>query len=83
MPHDAEVHIAIFLPSLRGGGVERVMLHLAGGFVERGYPVDLVLAKAEGPYLSHVPKAVKLVNFKTSRVLFSLPSLVRYLRLEF
>ena len=74
--------VAIFLPSLRGGGAERVMVNLARGFVERGLQVDLVLAKAEGPYLSQVPQSVRVVDLKSKRVLYSLPGLVRYLRRE-
>ncbi len=44
--------IAIFLPSLRGGGAERMMVNLSKGFAKCGLKVDLVLTKAEGPYLS-------------------------------
>ena len=72
--------ISIFLPSLRGGGAERVMLFLARGFAEKGYAVDLVLAKREGPYLSQVAKNVNVVDLMAGRVLASLPALVRYLR---
>lgn len=75
-------YLALFLPSLRGGGAERVMVNLARGFVERGLDVDLVLAKAEGPYLSRVPSEVRVVDLGASRVLASLPGLVRYLRQE-
>lgn len=74
--------VALFLPSLRGGGAERVMVNLARGFSERGLRVNLVLAKAEGPYLSHVPSTVRSVDLRASRVLASLPSLVHYLRSE-
>jgi len=72
--------ISIFLPSLRGGGAERVMLYLAWGFVERGYEVEFVLAKRVGTHLSEVPKNIKVVDLKAGRVLKSLPPLVRYLR---
>jgi len=75
-------NLALFLPSLRGGGAERVMVHLARGFAERGLKVDLVLAKAEGPYLKEVPDSVRVVDFNSSRVLWSLPKLVGYLRRE-
>ena len=44
-------HIAIYVPSLSGGGAERVMLDLASGLSDRGIRVDLVLVKAEGHYL--------------------------------
>ena len=74
--------ISLFLPSLRGGGAERVTLNLARGFAERGYEVDLVLAKAEGPYLSQVPDNIRVIDLKSPRVLYSLPGLIRYLRQE-
>ncbi|ULR40554.1 glycosyltransferase [Thermus sp. NEB1569] len=82
MRYDETRRLALFLPSLRGGGAERVMVHLARGFAERGFQVDLVLAKAEGPYLAEVPPSVRVVDLRASRVLFSLPGLVRYLRKE-
>lgn len=74
--------LAIYVPSLRGGGAERVMVTLANGFAERGYSVDLVLAKAEGPYLDEVADQVRVVDLKSSRVVRSLPGLARYIRRE-
>ncbi len=74
--------VALFLPSLRGGGAERVMVNLARGFSEKGLDVDLVLAKAEGPYLSEVPAGVRVIDLHSSRVLASLPNLIHYLRRE-
>lgn len=56
--------IAIFLPSLRGGGAERTMVNLSKGFTECGLKVDLILAKAEGPYLSLVPPEVRIVDLR-------------------
>lgn len=77
-----EFKIALFIPSLRGGGAERVMVNLARGFAKQGFKVDLVLAKAEGPYLSQVPDNVRVIELKSRRVLYSLPGLIRYLRQE-
>jgi glycosyltransferase involved in cell wall biosynthesis len=70
-------HIAFFLPSLAGGGVARVMLHLAQSFSELGMRVDLVLCEKEGPYLSQVPKNIKIVELKAD------PSWKARLRLAF
>lgn len=79
---DDDKRIAVFLPSLAGGGAERVMVTLANGFATRGVPVDLVVVAAEGAYLPDVSPRVRLVELGASRVLFSLPALVRYLRRE-
>jgi glycosyltransferase involved in cell wall biosynthesis len=82
MDANDQKRVAIFVPSLRGGGAERVMVTLANGFTERGLAVDLVLAKAEGPYLDEVCADVRIVDLDASRVLFSLPKLIGYLRRE-
>lgn len=82
MQNANEAHIAIYLPSLRGGGAERVMVTLVNGFARRGYAVDLVLGKAEGPYLPEVASGVRVVDLGARRVVTSLPGLVRYLSRE-
>ncbi len=82
MTVNAETKVALFLPSLSGGGAERAMLNLAQGLAERGCAVDLVLARAQGPYLKEVREPIRLVDLKASRVLASLPAFVRYLRRE-
>ena len=71
------------------------MLALAHGLASRGHRVDLVVAKADGPFRSQVSSLVRLVDIerwwmrlpgirrgKRSRVLVSPPALARYLRLE-
>jgi glycosyltransferase involved in cell wall biosynthesis len=78
----SKCRIAFYLPSLRGGGAERVMLTLANAFASRGFEVDLVLAEATGEYMSEISPDVRLVDLRSSRVMTSLPALVRYLRRE-
>jgi len=74
--------ICIFLPSLSGGGAERVMVNLANGFAHRGFSVDLVLVKAEGVYLPLVSDRVQVIDLNCSRVLTSLSALTRYISAE-
>lgn len=71
--------IALFLPQLDIGGVERVMLNLATGFIKSGVSVDLVLVKAQGRYMRRIPTDVHVVNLGASRVLTSLFPLASYL----
>jgi glycosyltransferase involved in cell wall biosynthesis len=72
--------IALFMPSLAGGGVQRVMLNLAGGLAERGLDVDLVLARAEGPYLEPIRSGFNVVDLRSRNVSSCMPHLARYLR---
>lgn len=72
--------IALYSPSLGGGGAERVTLNLAIAIAARKLSVDVVLAKAEGQYLRSVPANVRVVDLSSKGVLSSLPGLVRYLR---
>jgi glycosyltransferase involved in cell wall biosynthesis len=72
--------IALFMPSFRGGGAERVLLTLAQGLAEQNMAVDLVVAQNEGSFVSQIPPAVRVVDLKARRVLTALPGLVRYLR---
>jgi hypothetical protein len=74
--------VTLFLPGLYEGGAERVFLNLAKGISARGYPVDLVLARAEGPYMAQIPDSVRLIDLKAPRVLGSLPALIKYLQRE-
>jgi glycosyltransferase involved in cell wall biosynthesis len=78
----ASPQLAIFLPALYGGGAERTLLKLAVGIAARGYKVDLVLARTEGPYLAEVPRTVRIVNLNARRVLSSLPAFTQYLNRE-
>ncbi len=77
--------VSIYLSTLSEGGAERVLLNLAVGFVQRGFPVDFVLAQAEGAYMPYFPKEVRLVelnkkHIRGGRSFYSFPALVAYIR---
>lgn len=74
--------VAMYVPSLRGGGAERMMVTLANALAKPDREVDLVVSCAEGPYLPHVRDSVRLVDLGSPRVALSTPGLVRYLRLR-
>jgi glycosyltransferase involved in cell wall biosynthesis len=74
--------VAFFLPTLTGGGAQRIALHLAQGFVDSGVSTHLVAVNGVGELVGRVPPGVRLVDLKRSRVILGLPPLVSYLRRE-
>ncbi|MCD2325152.1 glycosyltransferase [Sphingomonas sp. IC-56] len=75
-------HILTFAQTLRGGGVERAMLRMAAGWLERGRRVTLVLGSREGPLAAELPGGLEVVELKDERyrALFSLAKHVRAAR---
>lgn len=82
MELDSDLRVTFFMPTLGGGGAERVTVNLVQEFANRGFDIDLVLVRAEGAYLSEVPSAVRIIGLGASRILASLPQLVTYFREE-
>ena len=75
--------IALFTPSLRGGGAERMMVNLAAGLAGvAGVSVDLVAPNFQGPLRSHIDNRVRLIDLRARRISSSFIPLVRYLRNE-
>ena len=68
------------MPSLGGGGAEKIVIRLMQGFVDRGIEVTLVLATPHGYLHSEVPEAVNIVHLNSSRTIFSIFKLIRYIR---
>ena len=77
-----KTHIAFFLPSLYGGGAERVFVDLMNALVEKDIKVDLLLAKAEGAYLNKISSLIRIINFNVWPTSTSLLKLANYLHRE-
>lgn len=75
-------HLAIFLPSLAGGGAERVLLTLAGRFATAGVRVDLVLVHQEGEWLESVPRCINVIPLNRRKTRSAIFALAGYLRHE-
>lgn len=74
------LHLAFFVPSLAGGGAERVITTLANALADRGHRVDLLLTSKHGPFTSDVNSRVTILDFECRRTWHTVPSLVRVLR---
>lgn len=60
--NDLKPRLAVFMPSLTGGGAERVLLQVASGIAERGYEVDLLLSRVKGTHEAGIPPGLAPVR---------------------
>ncbi len=74
------MHIALFMPTLGGGGAERVSMTLAASFVKAGCRVSLVVASSAGTLSDQIPVGVELVDLSAGRVSRSVLLLAKWLR---
>lgn len=72
-------HILSYAQTLQGGGVERVLLRLARGWVEAGRRVTLVIGVPDGPLAAELPPGVEVIALGSPdyRALATLPHHVR------
>lgn len=73
------MHVLIFLPSLEGGGAERVAATLANAWTEAN-KITLVLASKTGPYLDDLSPHVEVVGLGTERISRSVLKLANVIR---
>ena len=75
--------IAIVLPNLKFGGVEKMRLLLAKEWQKKGYRVELVLMRKEGELLeayNQIDSSVPIYELGVDRISSALLPLARYLR---
>ena len=82
VPPPTPPHVALFFSNFAGGGIQRVMLNLAGGLAKAGWRVDLVLVQADGPLRVRVPKGCQIFDLRTRHASRSLRALSGYLRAQ-
>ena len=61
--------IALFVPSLAGGGVEGSMLRTAKALLGRDFRVDLVLCERTGVLVDHVPARTRVIELEPAPML--------------
>jgi len=72
--------VTVFAPSLEPGGAERVIVNLVNGFVDDNVRVDLIVATRHISLLNKVKKETNIIQFNHERTIFSLFSLIKYLK---
>jgi glycosyltransferase involved in cell wall biosynthesis len=71
--------VALVVPTMEGGGAEKVVFMLASEFLKRGVSVDLVVGRAEGVFIERLPKGVEIFELGRSRMTHNWWRLARYL----
>ena len=64
--------VLFIIPSLRGGGSERVILNLLTHLNRKIFKPSLAVLQKEGAYLSDVPDDIEIIDLKCHRIRFSL-----------
>ena len=75
--------ISFFIPSLQGGGAQRVVVNLANALTEMtDHPIHVVLAHKVGRFVDELRPEVKIIDLGTKRASRSILALGRYMRRE-
>ena len=74
------MRIALLVPTLEIGGVERVFANLANGLHECGIEVDMVVGSAGGEMGAKLCAGISVFDLRSKRMLASVPRLASYLR---
>ena len=74
--------IVFFLPDLRGGGAERVMLNLLERFAKHEQNVVLLLGRKKGDLMSQIPENVKVYELNSGSALKSVIPFIKFCNLH-
>ncbi len=74
------MRIALLVPTLEIGGVERVFANLANGLSQAGTEVDLVVGRAGGGMGMVLDKQIEVFDLTSDHMMRSVPRLAKYLR---
>jgi glycosyltransferase involved in cell wall biosynthesis len=72
--------ITFLIPSMHGGGAQKVMLLLVNELCKRGWQITLLLSNIEGAYLKRLDKKIKVIFLKNQNISANLFEIARYLK---
>lgn len=69
--------ILFIVPSMRGGGAERVMLTLLKHLPREHFDLSLALVENEGPYLKDIPSDISVYALNMKRVRYAIAKIIK------
>jgi glycosyltransferase involved in cell wall biosynthesis len=74
--------IHIYLPNLKDGGAQHVMIRLANHYVAHGFNVTLIVDSADGVQRNKIGRAVNLMDLQAGNMLEASVKLARFLKVH-
>lgn len=71
--------VSIVIPSLRGGGAEKVMINIMSKLDRNKFDIVLILLKKEGPYIDLIPEDIFVIDLNSNRARSSVFKLLKEL----
>lgn len=78
----AKIKVALFTPSLAGGGAQKAAVYIAQELILKDILVDIVVASPTGELRTSIESSIRVVDLGKKKISRSLPSLILYLRKE-
>ncbi len=72
--------ITFFIPSLKNGGAERVIIELANHMSKNGHDISLVLATGGDGYKDEIESSVDIINLNSKKTFRSIFKLCNYIK---
>ncbi len=77
---DVKKKIMFIVPSMRGGGSERIMSILVNHLDREIYDIILILLKKEGQYLDDLPNDIEIVDLNVKGTRFAIPQIISMIK---
>lgn len=72
--------VLFIVPSMRGGGAERIMSILLNFLDRNKFEPILVLLKKEGPYLQDLPKDIKIIDLQVTQARYAIIKIIKTIK---
>lgn len=73
--------VAIIVPSMGGGGAERVILNIINNIDKTKFHITLILTKKEGKYVELISSDISVIDLDSKRVRYSLIKIIKQINL--
>lgn len=78
--HNNKDKVAFFMPTLGGGGAERVIVNIINELSKHHNNIDLILAKGFGEYKDEINNSINIINLSSNSIWKSFIPFYNYIR---